>query len=155
MSRIATKKKHGKSTVAHAVQCLAFERALDAKADFSSHAPFHEVLDKCILSRMLAPKIIYIQTFTMIGSSRRQQEFLSSHLPCCTRQHFPKADIPISASIKAASQFEVLEQLKREKNHHQELEWMWMWMSNSDALRIATAMPAGSSVFWQRSVSFD
>ncbi|KAF3070455.1 hypothetical protein GL218_00158 [Daldinia childiae] len=59
-------KKHGKMTVAHTAQYLAFERGLQADFDVLTHVPMDKALDDSIVGKMISQKTITVPTLSMM-----------------------------------------------------------------------------------------
>ncbi|KAI0843403.1 putative hydrolase [Hypoxylon sp. FL0890] len=59
-------KKHGKMTVAHTAQYVAFERGVQAGFDVLTHVPMDKVLDDNIVSKMVSQKTIAVPTLSMM-----------------------------------------------------------------------------------------
>ncbi|KAI0845734.1 putative hydrolase [Daldinia vernicosa] len=62
----AEAKKHGKMTVAHTAQYLAFERGLQADFDVLTHVPMDKALDDKIVDKMVSQKTITVPTLSMM-----------------------------------------------------------------------------------------
>jgi imidazolonepropionase-like amidohydrolase len=128
------------------VQYAAFERALEAKADFLTHTPLDTTLDESIISRMVAQKTIAIPTLIMMEMvvANRKLPRAAYHAARDSVTAFYKAGIPILASTDANSQPGVPAQPKHGESLHHELVLMVeAGVSNLDVLRAATVVPAG------------
>ncbi|KAI1107312.1 putative hydrolase [Jackrogersella minutella] len=59
-------KKHGKMTVAHTAQYLAFERGVRAGFDVLTHVAMDKVLDDNVVSKMVSQKTVAVPTLCMM-----------------------------------------------------------------------------------------
>ncbi|OTA53433.1 hydrolase [Hypoxylon sp. EC38] len=59
-------KKHGKMTIAHTAQYVAFERGVQAGFNILTHVPMDKVLDDNIVSKMVSQKTIAVPTLSMM-----------------------------------------------------------------------------------------
>ncbi|KAI9737248.1 MAG: hypothetical protein M1818_005780 [Claussenomyces sp. TS43310] len=135
---------YGKLTVAHAAHFAPFHMALEAKADFITHAPLDQALDDAAVTRMVDDKRISIPTLTMMKGIFEKlgppADYLQSQ---ASVNALYKAGVPILAGSDANAGEGTPLKVSHGDSLHLELKLLVAaGMSPLDALRGATVLPA-------------
>ncbi|KAI2631961.1 hypothetical protein GGR54DRAFT_9021 [Hypoxylon sp. NC1633] len=147
-------KKHGKMTVAHTAQYIAFERGLHADFDILTHVPMEKALDDTIVSKMVSQKTVAVPTLSMMEAmssswilwgigkifpSFGQTRDFQASLNSVTAMR--KAGVPIVAGTDANNSGIIV--VTAGKALHHELELLVLaGLTPIEALRAATSLAA-------------